>query len=67
MPPMLSVTTPLEENVPRLVGLSGEEALSALFRFELDLLAANDVEVPFDRLLGEVMTAHIRAPLHLIC
>ena len=36
-----------------LVGLSGREGLSQLFRFDLDLLADNHKEIAFDKLLGQ--------------
>jgi type VI secretion system secreted protein VgrG len=59
---MLTVTTPLGDDKLLLVGLSGTESLSQLFRMELDLIATNETEVPFDQILGKKVTAHIAAP-----
>jgi len=42
-----------------LTGVSGREAVSELFRFQLDLLAENSTEVKFEDLLGEQVTATI--------
>jgi len=56
----LSVTTPLGPDVLLLVGVSGREALSELFRFELELLAENGVDIAFEKLLGQKVTARIR-------
>ena len=56
----LSVTTPLGPNALLLTGLRGQEALSSLFHFELDLLAENDADISFDKLLGQKVTATIR-------
>src|SRR5689334_13325876 len=56
----LSVTTPLGPDVLLLVGVTGREALSELFRFELELLAENGVDVAFEKLLGQKVTARIR-------
>src|SRR5947207_1818296 len=38
------------------VGFSGEEAVSQLFHFRLDLLAENDTAIPFEKLLGQPVT-----------
>jgi type VI secretion system secreted protein VgrG len=56
----LSVTTPLGPDVLLLVGVNGREALSELFRFELELLAENGVDVAFEKLLGQKVTTRIR-------
>jgi type VI secretion system secreted protein VgrG len=58
----LTVTTPLGNNKLLLVGLRGTEAISQLFRYQLELIAANDTNVPFDQILGKPVTAHITAP-----
>jgi type VI secretion system secreted protein VgrG len=39
-----------------LVGFSGQEALSQPFSFQLDLLAKNQTDVAFDKLLGQKVT-----------
>jgi type VI secretion system secreted protein VgrG len=51
-----TVTTPLSPDALLLVGFSGQEALSQLFSYQLDLLAKNQTEVPFDKLLGQKVT-----------
>jgi len=56
----LSVTTPLGADKLLLVGLRAFEGISALFRFELDLLAENGTAVPFDALLGQRVTAALQ-------
>ena len=45
----LSVVTELSPGALTLVGLTGREALSELFSFQLDLVAASSTPVPFDR------------------
>lgn len=52
----ISMTTPLGQDVLLLIGLQGHEAISQLFRFELDLLAENQTEVPFDGIVGQNVT-----------
>src|SRR5262249_13129567 len=42
-----------------LVGLTGHEAISQLFSFQLDVLAENKTEVPFDKLLGQKISVDI--------
>jgi type VI secretion system secreted protein VgrG len=49
----LQIITPLGPDALFLVGLSGREALSQLFRFDLELLADNGREIAFDKLLGQ--------------
>jgi type VI secretion system secreted protein VgrG len=57
----LSVTTPLGKDQLLLIGLRGYEGISTLFRFEFELAAENETEVPFDKLLGQ----RVSAKLHL--
>jgi type VI secretion system secreted protein VgrG len=45
-----------------LVGFSGQEAISQLFSFQLDLLAENKTEVPFDKLLGQKIMVDLALP-----
>lgn len=52
----IAVTTPLGEDVLLLVGFTGQEAISRLFSFQLDLLAENETQVNFDGLLGQPIT-----------
>jgi type VI secretion system secreted protein VgrG len=55
----LTVTTPLAPDDLLLVGFRGREALSQLFDFELDLLAENATDIPFEKLLGKKVTVHL--------
>ncbi|OJW12932.1 MAG: hypothetical protein BGO49_20550 [Planctomycetales bacterium 71-10] len=54
-----TLTTPLGPDKLFLLGLSGREAISQLFRFDLDLIAEREVQVPFEQLLGKKVTAHV--------
>jgi type VI secretion system secreted protein VgrG len=56
----LSITTPLGPDALLLVGVDGKETLSELFRFDLELLAENGLDVPFEKLLGQKVVARIR-------
>src|SRR5262245_7743262 len=53
----MQVATPLARDTLLMVGLEGHEHISQLFRFRLALLAENRHDVPFDRLLGQKVTA----------
>src|SRR5580700_4838507 len=59
---ILSVTTPLGEDVVLLQRLSGYEGISSLFRFQLELLAENRELVQFDKLLGQSVTVQVAVP-----
>jgi type VI secretion system secreted protein VgrG len=58
----LTVTTPLGPDDLLLVGFTGVEGVSQLFTFHLDLLADNDTEIPFDKLLGQKVTVNLLLP-----
>ena len=49
----LYLTTPLGDDKLLLRGFEGDEALSRLFSFQLDLLAENTTTVDFDKLIGQ--------------
>src|SRR4051812_47987997 len=49
----MRVKTPLGEDVLLLVGFRGQEAISHLFEFQLELLAENETKIPFEDLLGQ--------------
>jgi type VI secretion system secreted protein VgrG len=49
----LSVSTPLGDGVLLLEGFRGQEAISSLFSFQLDLLAPDGRDVPFEAVLGK--------------
>jgi type VI secretion system secreted protein VgrG len=55
----MAVTTPLGKDAVLLVGFSGHEGISQLFDFQLDLLAENRKEVPFEKLLGQPVTVEL--------
>lgn len=58
----LAVTTPLGEDVLLLVGISGHEAISQLFSFQLELLAEDSSKVKFDKLLGMPIGITLQLP-----
>jgi type VI secretion system secreted protein VgrG len=49
----IAVTTPLGADVLSLVGFTGEEVVSHLFRYQLEVIAKNETSVSFDKLLGQ--------------
>jgi type VI secretion system secreted protein VgrG len=59
---LIKVTTPLGPDALLLESFNGTEAVSELFHFQLDLLAAGAEEVPFDKLLGQPVTVSIAMP-----
>ena len=58
----IAVTTPLGPDALLLVGLRGQEGISQLFQFQLDLLAEKTTNVPFDKLLGQQVTIEVVLP-----
>lgn len=58
----LTLTTPLGPDVLLLAGFTGREAISQLFHFQLDLLAENERDVPFEKLLGQQITVELSLP-----
>lgn len=56
----LAVATPLGDDVLLLVGFTGQESISQLFTFHLELLAENGTDVAFDKLLGEKVVIGLR-------
>lgn len=59
---LMKVTTPLGPDAILLFGLQGREAISELFRFELELLADKRIPVPFDKLLGQPIGVELILP-----
>jgi type VI secretion system secreted protein VgrG len=59
---VIKIETPLGKDVLLLESLSGQEAISSLFQFHLDLLAENQQAVVFDKLLGQKVTIEIMLP-----
>lgn len=58
----LTVTTPLGKDTLLLVACHGHEAISRPFSFQLDLIAENNKEVAFDKLLSQKVTVELALP-----
>lgn len=58
----LIVKTPLGKDDLLLTGLSGHEAISQPFLFQLECVAENATKIPFEGLLGKKVTAEISLP-----
>jgi type VI secretion system secreted protein VgrG len=58
----MAVTTPLGKDVLLLVGFAGQEAISHLFDFQLDLIAENQTDISFDQLLGQKVAVRLTLP-----
>jgi len=59
---VIKITTPLGPDVLLLAGFSGQEAISSLFEFHLDLLAENRRQINFDELLGKKVAVEVMLP-----
>src|SRR5437870_11186652 len=58
----MRVMTPLGKDYLLLIGFNCHEAISHLYSVQLDLLAENDKEVAFDKLLGQTITTDLKLP-----
>ena len=58
----MEVTTPLGADKLLLLAFTGQESISRLFDFQLDLTAENEVDVAFDKLLGQKITTRLDLP-----
>jgi type VI secretion system secreted protein VgrG len=58
----MRVTTPLGPDALLLTGFSGQEGISQLFHFTLDLIAENKTDVPFEKLLGQKVVMELALP-----
>jgi type VI secretion system secreted protein VgrG len=58
----IGITTPLGSNDLLPTGFSGREAISELFDFQVDLVAPNGTQVPFEALLGQPATVSLTSP-----
>jgi type VI secretion system secreted protein VgrG len=56
----LSMTTPLGKDILLIIRLKGEESISQLFNFRLDLLAEVGSEIRFEKVLGQTVTVELR-------
>src|SRR5437868_1468074 len=61
-PRALAVTTPLGPDAFLLASLTGQEELSRLYTFELQVAAPSNRAVPFDQLLGRPVVASLTLP-----
>ena len=52
------ITTPLGSTL-KIATLTGHEAISQLFRFQLGLVAANGAPVPFEAMIGQPVTVSV--------
>ena len=59
---VLAVTTPLGTDVLLLQQFTGTEAISQLFRFELEVLAESTATIAFDAILGQSVTVSLMMP-----
>ena len=58
----MSVATPLGQDALLLLGFNGEEGLSQLFRFDLDLAAEEPDQIQFATVLGRRVTVRLSLP-----
>jgi type VI secretion system secreted protein VgrG len=58
----MRITTPLGEDVLLIRGFDGEEGISRLFTFSLDLFGEKTAAIPFDQLLGQKVTVTVTLP-----
>jgi type VI secretion system secreted protein VgrG len=56
---LIAIDTPLKPDLLLLRGFTGQESISRLFSFELDLLST-DPEIKFEDIIGQKMTIRVR-------
>ncbi|WP_406695663.1 type VI secretion system tip protein TssI/VgrG [Singulisphaera sp. Ch08] len=61
-PDVLKVQTPLGSDALLLEKFRGHERLSAPFQFELDLLAEDETDIAFKKVLGQSVTVSLQRP-----
>ena len=59
---LMAVSTPLGTDVLLLQQVSGTEAVSRLFRFQLEFLAESSTDIAFDQILGQSVTVTLQMP-----
>ncbi len=59
---LMAVSTPLGTDVLLLQQVSGTEAVSRLFRFQLEFLAESSTDIAFDQILGQSATVTLQMP-----
>ena len=57
---LIAISTPLEKDDLLLESFSAQEKISGLFNIQLELLAENETEIPFEKLLGQEATVELR-------
>jgi type VI secretion system secreted protein VgrG len=55
----LVITTPLGKDVLLVASFKGQEVVSQMFRFQVDLLAKLDTKISFDAILGQSVTVEL--------
>src|SRR6266542_3814647 len=55
----LAITTPLGKDTLLLTGIQGDEAISELFLFQVELLAKRETKISFDAILGQSVTVEL--------
>ena len=58
---LIAIDTPLGKDVLLLQGVTGQESMSRLFKFDLDLLS-EDPSIPFDKIVGQRVTVTVVLP-----
>jgi type VI secretion system secreted protein VgrG len=58
----MAVNTPLGKDKLLLVGFAGQESISRLFSFQIDMIAENQEEIAFDKLLGQKISVRVTLP-----
>ena len=58
----LQITTPLGTDQLLLVGFRGQESISRLFRFELEMLADVNTDIKFENIIGQSVTVQMLLP-----
>ncbi|MBI2807782.1 MAG: type VI secretion system tip protein VgrG [Planctomycetes bacterium] len=58
----IEVITPLGKDVLLITSFRGEEAISRLFLFHIDMIADAKKEIAFDKLLGQKITVRLNLP-----
>jgi type VI secretion system secreted protein VgrG len=56
----LSVTTPLGKDMLLITRLQGQESISNLFQFRLDLIAEVGTEIHFEKIIGQTVTVEMQ-------
>jgi type VI secretion system secreted protein VgrG len=59
----IEVTTPLGVDTLLLTGFQGEEGISRLFHFRIDMVADVKKEIAFSQILGQKVTIRLNRPL----